>query len=156
MAKQPGQPQQPETLSLKLEDQLCFALYSASNALKKVYRPALSTLGLTYPQYLVMMVMWQDDGQTVSDIGDKLFLDSATLTPLLKRMEGMGLLSRRRAPEDERQVIVSLTDKGKALEQDAGIAPLEAFRATGCTPDELIALRDQLKSLRAQLMRHTA
>ncbi|WP_394805379.1 MarR family winged helix-turn-helix transcriptional regulator [Kordiimonas aestuarii] len=144
----------PQALSLKLDDQLCFALYSASNALKKVYRPALTHLGLTYPQYLVMMVLWERDSQRVSEIGERLFLDSATLTPLLKRMETMALVSRVRAVEDERQVIVSLTDKGKALRDDAGVAPMEAFQATGCTPEELIALRDQLKSLRADLMSH--
>jgi DNA-binding MarR family transcriptional regulator len=139
-------------LSLRLDDQLCFALYSATNALKKVYRPALSRLGLTYPQYLVMMVLWEKDGQMVSEIGERLFLDSATLTPLLKRMEGMELIERVRSRDDERQVLVSLTAKGKALESEADIAPTTAFHATGCTPEELVALRDRLKELRSSLM----
>lgn len=144
-----------QRLSLKLDDQLCFALYSATNALKKAYRPALSALGLTYPQYLVMMVLWERDEQMVSEVGERLFLDSATLTPLLKRMEGMELVSRTRSKTDERQVLVSLTPKGKALEAEAGIAPTAAFRATGCTPDELISLRDRLKELRTDLMAAT-
>ncbi|WP_420429643.1 MarR family winged helix-turn-helix transcriptional regulator [Kordiimonas sp.] len=142
-------------LSLKLDDQLCFALYSAASALKKAYRPALDTLGLTYPQYLVMMVLWERDSRTVSEIGHKLFLDSATLTPLLKRMEGQGLISRKRAADDERQVIVSLTKQGVELEAQAGAAPVAAFQASGCTPDELIALRDRLKELRTDLIAAT-
>jgi DNA-binding MarR family transcriptional regulator len=141
-----------QKLSLRLDDQLCFALYSATNALKKVYRPALSRLGLTYPQYLVMMVLWEKDGQMVSEIGERLFLDSATLTPLLKRMEGMELIERVRSRDDERQVLVSLTARGKALESEAGVAPTTAFHATGCTPEELVALRDRLKELRSSLM----
>ncbi|MFC4348086.1 MarR family winged helix-turn-helix transcriptional regulator [Kordiimonas lipolytica] len=144
----PGAP----ALSLKLDDQLCFALYSATNALKKMYRPMLDRLGLTYPQYLVMMVLWERDGLTVSEIGDKLFLDSATLTPLLKRLEAHGLLTRKRAAEDERVVRVSLTAQGKALKADAASVPAEALGASGCTPDELTTLRDTLVRLRSDLM----
>lgn len=140
------------TLSLRLDDQLCFALYSATNALKKAYRPMLDDLGITYPQYLVMMVLWEKDGQKVSEIGERLFLDSATLTPLLKRLEAGGLIDRRRAEKDERQVIVSLTGAGKALNRQAEGVPSQAFGATGCTPEELIALRDELVRLRANLM----
>ncbi|WP_286828618.1 MULTISPECIES: MarR family winged helix-turn-helix transcriptional regulator [Kordiimonas] len=140
-------------LSLKLDDQLCFALYSATNALKKMYRPMLDRLGLTYPQYLVMMVLWEKDGMTVSEIGEKLFLDSATLTPLLKRLEAQGILERKRAAEDERVVRVSLTAKGKALKDDAASVPGEAVTATGCTPSELTTLRDALKRLRTDLMK---
>jgi len=139
-------------LSLKLDDQLCFALYSATNALKKMYRPMLDRLGLTYPQYLVMMVLWERDGLTVSEIGEKLFLDSATLTPLLKRLEASGILERKRAAEDERVVRVSLTAKGKALKADAATVPAEALGASGCTPDELTTLRDTLVRLRSDLM----
>lgn len=139
-------------LSLKLDDQLCFALYSATNALKKMYRPMLERLGLTYPQYLVMMVLWERDGQTVSEIGDKLFLDSATLTPLLKRLENHSILERRRAAEDERIVRVSLTAKGNSLKEMAATVPGEAVGATGCTPDELTTLRDALVQLRTDLM----
>ena len=145
-----------QKLSLALDDQLCFALYSATNALKKVYRPVLTELGLTYPQYLVMMVLWEKDRQTVSEIGERLFLDSATLTPLLKLMEAMSLIERVRSRDDERQVHISLTPKGKTLEQAAEAAPRAAFRATGCTPEELIALRDRLKDLRSELMSNSA
>jgi MarR family transcriptional regulator, organic hydroperoxide resistance regulator len=106
---------------LLLDQQMCFALYSANLALHKVYRKLLSQLDLTYPQYLVMLVLWERDEITVSDIGERLFLDSATLTPLLKRLETAGLLLRYRATTDERQVIIALTDAGRALrEKSAG------------------------------------
>lgn len=142
-----------QALSLRLDDQLCFALYSATNALKKMYRPALLALGITYPQYLVMMVLWEKDDVTVSAIGERLFLDSATLTPLLKRLEAMDLVSRQRAADDERQVFIRLTAKGRALEQEAQSVPEHAFGATGCTPEELVALKEELIRLRANLMR---
>src|SRR3954470_16753630 len=99
----------------KLDNQLCFALYSTSLAMTKVYRKLLPKLGLTYSQYLVMMVLWEQDGLTVSDIGERLFLDSATLTPLLKRMESAELITRVRAVSDERQVIITLTKSGDTL-----------------------------------------
>lgn len=102
---------------LLLDQQMCFALYSANLALHKVYRKLLSQLDLTYPQYLVMLVLWERDEITVSDIGERLFLDSATLTPLLKRLETAGLLLRYRATTDERQVIIALTDAGRALRE---------------------------------------
>src|SRR5476651_2906520 len=104
---------------LHLDQQMCFALYSANLALHKVYRKLLGQLDLTYPQYLVMLVLWQRDEVTVSEIGDKLFLDSATLTPLLKRLETAGFLLRRRAKADERQVIITLTDTGRQLKEKA-------------------------------------
>ncbi|TNE62715.1 MAG: MarR family transcriptional regulator [Alphaproteobacteria bacterium] len=141
------------TPSLRLDDQLCFALYSAMHAMKKLYRPVLDKLGITYPQYLVMMVLWQQDSQTVSEIGNRLYLDSATLTPLLKRMESAGLIARTRAKEDERQVIVGLTDKGRALEDAACIAPKVAAAAIGCTAEEFFALKDGLNRLRDDLMK---
>ena len=100
---------------LLLDSQLCFALYSTSLAMNKVYRKLLGGLDLTYPQYLVMLVLWEGDGITVTDIGERLFLDSATLTPLLKRLEAAGLVSRTRAQADERQVIVALTRQGREL-----------------------------------------
>src|SRR3712207_6426916 len=100
---------------LELDDFLCFALHSTAQAAVRANKPMLDRLRLTYPQYLVMIVLWAEDGQTVSSIGDKLFLDSSTLTPLLKRLEAAGLVRRARCPEDERQVRVSLTDRGKAL-----------------------------------------
>lgn len=136
---------------LKLDQQLCFALYSAGLAMNKLYRKLLSQLGLTYPQYLVMLVLWERDQLTVSEIGERLFLDSATLTPLLKRLESAALLSRLRSTEDERQVIISLTDQGRALKKQAGSVPLAVFCATGCEFDEVVALKGQLTQLREHL-----
>jgi len=136
---------------LQLDQQLCFALYSAGLAMNKVYRTLLSRLRLTYPQYLVMLVLWERDDLTVSDIGERLFLDSATLTPLLKRLEVAGLLDRARSAEDERQVIISLTSEGRALKKQAGSVPNAVFCATGCELDEMVALKKQLTGLREKL-----
>ena len=116
---------------LKLDLQVCFALYSAQLAMSKVYRKLLKELGLTYPQYLVMMVLWEQDRLSVSEIGERLFLDSATLTPLLKRLESMGLVLRKRSRPDERHVEVTLTESGRALRQQAeGIRSRELARAS--------------------------
>lgn len=134
-----------------LGDQLCFALYSTSLAMMRVYRGLLPKLGLTYPQYLVMMVLWEQDELTVSDIGERLFLDSATLTPLLKRMEAQGLLQRARARADERQVIISITEQGHALRNDAAALMPGILCATKCSVEEITSLRDQLVDLRKNL-----
>ena len=107
------------TNALLLDNQLCFALYSANLALNKLYRQLLAPLNLTYPQYLVMLVLWEQDDMTVSDIGERLFLDSATLTPLLKRLENAGLINRHRSRKDERQVAVTLSEAGRELQQQA-------------------------------------
>jgi DNA-binding MarR family transcriptional regulator len=139
---------------LLLDNQLCFALYSTSLAMNKVYRKALKKLGLTYSQYLVMLILWEKDQQSVSAIGERLFLDSATLTPLLKRMEVAKLLIRQRAPNDERFVIVSLTDLGRQLKIDAGVVPDELLCATACELDELMSLKEQLEHLRKQLIKN--
>ncbi|MBF7980819.1 MULTISPECIES: MarR family winged helix-turn-helix transcriptional regulator [Rahnella] len=136
---------------LHLDQQMCFALYSANLALHKVYRKLLGQLDLTYPQYLVMLVLWQRDEVTVSDIGEKLFLDSATLTPLLKRLEAAGLLVRQRAKADERQVIITLTGVGKALREKAQGIPEAIFCATECNMGEITALKQQLEALRDHL-----
>ncbi|MBD8658548.1 MarR family transcriptional regulator [Oxalobacteraceae sp. CFBP 13730] len=141
----------PSAATPRLDEQLCFALYSTSLAMMRVYRGVLPKLGLTYPQYLVMMVLWEQDQLTVSDIGEHLFLDSATLTPLLKRMEAQGLVQRNRARSDERQVIISLTDDGKALKQEAASVMAAVFRATKCSADEVATLRGQLVELRNSL-----
>jgi len=130
---------------------MCFALYSANLALHKVYRKLLGELDLTYPQYLVMLVLWQRDDVIVSEIGEKLFLDSATLTPLLKRLETAGLLVRNRAKTDERQVIITLTDAGKALKEKAKGIPEAIMCATECDIEEMSALKGQLESLRERL-----
>lgn len=138
--------------NLLLDQQLCFALYSANLALHKVYRKLLSQLGLTYPQYLVMLVLWERDEITVSDIGARLFLDSATLTPLLKRLEAAGLLVRYRAEADERHVIIALTEAGCVLREKAQSVPKAALCATDCRFDEVIELKLQLERLRGKLL----
>jgi len=135
----------------RLDDQLCFALYATGLAMNKVYRKLLRKLDLTYPQYLVMMVLWEQDQLTVSDIGTRLFLDSATLTPLLKRLEAAGLVSRSRSASDERQVVVALTDAGRAMSAEAGAVQDQVLCATACSPDELGVLKRQLEGLRAKL-----
>ncbi|HXP01813.1 MAG TPA: MarR family transcriptional regulator [Luteibacter sp.] len=135
-----------------LDGQLCFALYSANLAMGKLYRQLLAKLDLTYPQYLVMLVLWEGDGITVSDLGERLFLDSATLTPLLKRLQAAGLVQRTRGTQDERQVIVTLTDEGSALREKAGYVPEDVFCATGCEIDELSGLKHQLETLRSSLI----
>jgi DNA-binding MarR family transcriptional regulator len=134
-----------------LDGQLCFALYSANLAMGKVYRQLLAKLDLTYPQYLVMLVLWERDGVTVSELGEKLFLDSATLTPLLKRLQAAGLVARNRSTADERQVIVTLTDEGKALQAKAGDIPVDLFCAMQCDVDTLGSLKQQLEMLRGNL-----
>jgi DNA-binding MarR family transcriptional regulator len=136
---------------LRLDSQLCFALYSANLAMAKVYRRLLAGLDLTYPQYLVMLVLWEGQAVTVSALGERLFLDSATLTPLLKRLQAAGLVLRERGLEDERQVRVSLTDAGRALRARAGAVPERAFCATGCEPEQLQAIKRELEQLRASL-----
>jgi DNA-binding MarR family transcriptional regulator len=136
---------------LGLDRQLCFALYSTGLAMDKVYRPLLRSLNLTYPQYLVMLVLWETDGVTVTAVGERLFLDSATLTPLLKRLEQSGFITRRRAAEDERQVVISLTSAGRELQDKMQDVQLAVFRATQCSADELAALKTQLERLRSRL-----
>jgi DNA-binding MarR family transcriptional regulator len=135
----------------RLDRQLCFALYSSSLLMTKLYKPVLAPLGLTYPQYLVLLVLWETDRVMVSELGERLFLDSGTLTPLLKRMETAGLLTRTRAVDDERRVIVGLTAAGRALRRKAEGVPIAVACATGCELDELTALTAQLQALRANV-----
>jgi DNA-binding MarR family transcriptional regulator len=144
----------PGKFSLLLDQQVCFALYSTTLAMNKVYRQLLKKLGLTYPQYLVMMVLWESDQLTVSDIGARLFLDSATLTPLLKRLESAGLISRQRAASDERQVVISLSAAGRDLRQTAESVPDAVFCAAACTPGELQDIKENLERLRERLLRN--
>ncbi len=132
----------------RLDAQLCFALYSTSLALTKTYRKLLRGLGLTYPQYLVMMVLWERDDLTVSDIGARLFLDSATLTPLLKRMEAQDLLRRERATHDERQVVISLTEHGRQLSTPALAVQAQVLCLSGCSAPEVGRLKEELVRLR--------
>ena len=140
---------------LALDRQLCFALYSASLAMTKVYKPLLDPLGLTYPQYLVMLVLWQDDGLMVSQLGERLALDSGTLTPLLKRLETAGLVQRLRDTADERRVMVQLTSTGRALRSKAGRVPAAVALSTGCELSEVTSLTARLQALRLQLTAST-
>lgn len=136
---------------LALDQQLCFALYSASLAMTKRYRPLLEPLGLTYPQYLVMLALWQQDGRSVGELGETLALDSGTLTPLLKRLESAGLLHRQRSAADERRVQVQLTPAGITLRQQALNIPQKLASAVGCSLDEIGALTRELHRLRQAL-----
>ena len=137
--------------ALLLDNQLCFALYSASLAMTKLYKPLLESLGLTYPQYLVMLVLWEQEGLTVSALGERLSLDSGTLTPLLKRMESSGLLLRQRSIEDERRVEVTLTAAGRKLKTQAAGIPACVVQTTGRPVPELMALTQQVQHLRNRL-----
>ncbi|TAN29099.1 MAG: MarR family transcriptional regulator [Castellaniella sp.] len=145
------EPSTPRDTSLTLDAQLCFALYSAHLAMGKVYRRYLDDLGLTYPQYLVMLVLWERDGLTVTALGDRLYLDSATLTPLLKRLQALGLLHRDRTAQDQRQVLVTLTPAGHALKSRARHIPGGVMCATGCAPTQAQTLKTELEALRAHL-----
>ncbi len=140
--------------ALLLENQLCFALYSSSLAMTKLYKPLLAELGLTYPQYLVMLVLWEDKALTVSALGERLFLDSGTLTPLLKRLETAGLLMRERDAEDERRVQVRLTPAGLRLKTRAARIPACVLEASQCGVPEILALTAQVKALRDHLSQH--
>jgi len=136
---------------LALDHQLCFALYSASLAMTKVYKPLLAPLGLTYPQYLVLLVLWEGDGVTVSQLGARLSLDSGTLTPLLKRLEQQGLLLRQRDSADERRVLLRLTADGLALKARAVTVPQTVACAAACPLDDIRQLTEQLSTLRGRL-----
>lgn len=137
---------------LQLDRQLCFALYSSSLAMTRLYKPLLEPLGLTYPQYLVLLVLWDQDAQSVGALGDKLFLDSGTLTPLLKRMQAAGWVQRERATDDERRVHVHLTDAGRALRDQACPLPPRLLSASGCAAHELQQLTQTLQALRGRLL----
>jgi len=137
--------------ALQLDHQLCFALYSASLAMTKLYKPLLDELGLTYPQYLVMLVLWEGDGLMVSELGQRLYLDSGTLTPLLKRLESNGLISRMRAVEDERRVHIHLTAIGRKLKARAAKVPACVLAASQCSLPELVQLTRQVRELRERL-----
>ena len=134
---------------LDLDKQVCFALYSASRSLTALYRPLLGPLGLTYPQYLVMLVLWERGDISVKRLGDALMLDSGTLSPLLKRLESAGLVTRRRDPADERSVVIALTQSGASLKSRATSIPRTIVQATGVPLRELLQLRDTLKSITA-------
>lgn len=137
--------------SLTLDRQLCFAAYSVSQAFTRVYKPGLDQIGLTYPQYLVLLVLWEQDNQMMKHIGERLHLDSGTLTPLLKRLEAAGIVRRQRDPDDERQVRIILTPKGHSLKEQAVKAREDVVCASGRSTEEIQALRDELMRLRDSL-----
>ena len=146
MAKKPA-----TNLPLLLGNQLCFAIYSTAHAFNRVYKPLLDRLGLTYPQYLVMLALWERDGVPLKDIGQRLFLDSGTLTPLLKRLEAAALIKRTRSTEDERQVLIALTSQGQALREKARAVPEAILAASACSVGELSAMKNELVTLRDRL-----
>ena len=137
--------------ALQLDNQLCFALYSASLAMTKLYKPLLAALGLTYPQYLAMLVLWERDGLMVSELGERLFLDSGTLTPLLKRLETAGLVARIRALDDERRVHITLTPAGRKLKSRAARIPACVVKAAQRPMADIVSLTRQVQALRQRL-----
>ncbi|CDY76925.1 Organic hydroperoxide resistance transcriptional regulator [Caballeronia glathei] len=141
---------QAAPVNVMLSDFLCFAVYSANLAFGKAYKSILEELGLTYTQYITVIALWEEDNQTVSGLGEKLFLESNTLTPILKKLEAMGYLERRRDPEDERQVRVSLTKSGRKL-REKGLN-MDLVEATGLAPDEFAQVQKAIARLRNNLI----
>jgi len=139
---------------LLLDRQVCFTLYAATNLLNRLYGPVLGALGLTYPQYLVMLVLWEEEPQTVGALGAHLYLDSGTLTPLLKRMEASGLVTRTRDPGDERRVLIGLTEQGKALREKAAHVPETISK--GYKPERVDELRKSVRNLVSILEQYMA
>ena len=147
-------PPRPDPADLpKLDDFLCVAVYSANLAYGRAYKPILDELGITYTQWIAIVALWEQDGQTVGSLGDKLFLESNTLTPILKKLEALGYVARRRDSADERQVIVTLTDAGRALREKGAQRTLVA--ATGLAAEEFSAARHTMNDVRDNLIRHT-
>lgn len=144
MTQTPGDP-------LPLDAQLCFSLYSTTIAINRLYKPMLDSLGVTYPQYLVLSTLWEKDGQTISAIADRLALEPSTITPLMKRLEAAGFVSRQRNPADERQVNVFMTAKGKGLRREASCLTDALLENSGLKVEEMIALNDQVQRLRGAL-----
>ncbi|MDB5828986.1 MAG: MarR family transcriptional regulator [Variovorax sp.] len=143
---------EPTTADMQqLDNQLCFAVYSASLAMTRLYKPLLEKLNLTYPQYIVMLALWEQDGVMVSELGERVSLDSGTLTPLLKRLESSGYVARVRDVADERRVRVTLTATGRKLKARAAAVPGCLMAATQCSVSELVALTQQLQALRDRI-----
>ncbi|MDB5533783.1 MAG: winged helix DNA-binding domain protein [Hyphomicrobiales bacterium] len=143
----------PTPATAKLSDFLCFAIYSANLAFGKAYKPILEELGVTYTQYIVIVALWEQDDQTVGALGEKLFLESNTLTPILKKLEGMGFLRRLRDPADERQVRVNLTDAGRRL-REKGLG-MDLVEATGLSPDDFSRVQTAVAKVRDSLIEHS-
>lgn len=137
--------------SLKLGNQLCFPLYACSKEIIKKYKPFLDPLGLTYTQYITLMVLWEDNNITVKALGERLYLDSGTLTPLLKKMEAQGFVTRERSPKDERNVFIKLTEKGMALKEEALSVPERMKSCLALSPEEALSLRGMLDKVLKQL-----
>ncbi|QHT63571.1 MarR family transcriptional regulator [Paenibacillus lycopersici] len=140
-----------KNVQLELDNQLCFALYACAREVTKLYRPFLDELGITYTQYVTLLALWEKDEVSVKELGRRLYLDSGTLTPLLKKLEGMKLLRRERDPQDERSVVVRLTDEGRALKERAAAIPERVFCQTSLSPADITALREQLRRLTAEV-----
>ena len=149
-----NQKPKPPAGERRLGDFLCFAIYSANLAFGRAYRKGLEDLGLTYPQWIAIVALWEQDGQTVSELGEKMFLESNTLTPVLKKLETMGYLRRQRDPADERQVRISLTEEGRRLREKGMHMNLVA--STGLKPDEFVRLQETVVTLRDNLIKATA
>lgn len=147
-AKEPNNP-------IPLDEQICYAIYSAGMAIQRVYKPLLDELGLTYPQYLVLNVLWREDKQTVGGIADHLALESSTLTPLLKRLEAAGHLRRTRNPANERQVVVALTDQGRELRSRAGCLADALLTTSGQSSEHLSKINQDVRELRDAIYEHT-
>jgi DNA-binding MarR family transcriptional regulator len=133
--------------NITLDDQLCFALYGASMAVSRLYKPLLDRLGITYPQYLVLHVLWENDNRSIGAIAQRLSLEPSTITPLVKRLEAAGLLTRTRRPDDERSICVTLTDKGRALREESRCLGETLLARSGMAPSELLALKMQVQVL---------
>ncbi|MEH0195607.1 MarR family transcriptional regulator [Caulobacter sp. CCNWLY153] len=144
----------PPAKAPRLADFLCFAVYSANLAYGRAYKPILDELGVTYTQWIIIVALWEEDGQSVKSLGDKLFLESNTLTPILKKLESLGFLQRRRDPSDERQVIISLTQAGRDLREKGGQKTL--VKATGLEPDEFRQVQKTITRVRDNLIAHVA
>lgn len=138
---------------LELGNQLCFPIYVIAKEIISLYRPFLDELGITYSQYLVMMVLWEEDGLTVNQIGDKLYLDSGTLTPLLKKLESKGFVIRKRKKEDERVVQVFLSDQGRSLQQNACEIPLKMQEKLDLTKDDLLELKETVQKILSKIQK---
>jgi len=136
-----------------LDELMCFSLYSASMAINRTYKPLLDELGITYPQYLVLNVLWDEDGQTVGAIAERLSLESSTITPLVKRLEAASLVTRKRHKKDERRVLVSLTARGREMRQKSGCLGERLLARSGMRPEQMIALTQDAKRLRDALLR---
>lgn len=142
----PDMPAHPD-----VDEMLCFSIYSAGHSFNQLYRPLLDAIGLTYPQYLVMVALWNRDGRTVKELGETLFLDSSTLTPLLKRLEAAGLLTRTRNPQDERQVLLHVSEQGRALQQEAAPVAQCVNDAVGLDADTVKKIRTAIDAIRDSL-----